>query len=46
MDGAELLGKIVVASLMDNGKMEYNMDTLDILDNLVAAINQNGKMII
>ena len=41
---AELLEQITSGSLMDNGKMEYSMDTLDTLDKMVTAINMNAKM--
>ena len=41
---AELLGQIKNASLMDNGKMDRDMDTLDIFIILVPAINMNLKM--
>ncbi len=40
----ELLRKIMDGSLMDNGKMENNMDIFDRLLNMVAAINMNIKI--
>ena len=45
MAGAELLEQIIIASLMDNGKMVQKMDTLDLSFNLVIAISQNDKMV-
>ena len=44
-DGEELLKLIILGSLMDNGKMERDMDTLDLLIKMVSAFNQNGKMV-
>ena len=41
----ELYGQITMASLMDNGKMERDMDTLDLLDIKVSAFNMNVKMV-
>ena len=42
----ELYSQVISDSLMDNGKMEYNMDTLDLLDKMVGAVNMNVKMVI
>ncbi len=44
MDGEELSGQIIIPSLMDNGKMERDMDTLDILIMMVSVSNRNIKM--
>ena len=41
---AELLEQITTFSLMHNGKMDRDMDTLERLINLVAALNMNAKM--
>ena len=45
MAGAELFIQIIIASLMDNGKMENGMDTFDALHTMVNAGNKNIKMI-
>jgi hypothetical protein len=45
MAGAELFIQIIIASLMDNGKMENGMDTFDALHKMVTSFNQNGKMV-
>ena len=42
---AELFIQTMFGSMMANSKMEHSMDTLDILDNLVAAIKENSKMV-
>ena len=44
MDGEELYVQTIKNSLIYNGKMELNMDTIDIFLNLVAIINGNVKM--
>ena len=43
-DGAELFVQIILALLMHNGKMELNMDTIDIFIMMVTVINLNFKM--
>ena len=42
---AELLLQIIIASLMHNSKMERDMDTIDILDKIMAAFKKNIKMV-
>ncbi len=44
MDGEELSVQIILSSLMDNGKMEFHMDTLDGLIIMVSVFNKNIKM--
>ncbi len=43
MDGEELSG-LIVASMMDNIKMEFHMDSLERLDMMVAALLWYLKM--
>ena len=42
---AELFRQIILNSMMHNGKMERDMDTLDGLNKMVTAINGNVKMV-
>ncbi len=44
MDGAELQLHIIFGSLMDNGKMEFHMDTLEKFGILVSVFIKNIKM--
>ena len=44
MAGAELLEQVTGSSLMDNGKMEYNMDTLERFKK-ENAFKMNSKMV-
>ncbi len=44
MDGEELSIQVIITSLMHNGMMELNMDTIDLLIKLVSVFNMNIKM--
>ncbi len=44
MDGEELSKQIMIGSLMDNGKMEFHMDTIEVFFNMVAGMNQKIAM--
>ena len=46
MDGEELLGQIIMASLMANSKMEHSMAILDGFGMVVTVGNLNFKMVI
>ena len=41
MDMEELFGQINLGSLMGNGKMEENMDIVELLDKMVLVIKWN-----
>ena len=44
MDGEELSVQTILSSLMDNGKMEFYMDTIDGFIKMVTVIKENIKM--
>ena len=46
MDGEELSFQLILPLLMDNGKMEIDMDSFDKLINVVTVINKNICMAI
>jgi len=46
MDGEELSIQIMLSSLMHNGKMELNMDTIDILIMVLPVFKENFIMAI
>ncbi len=45
MDGEELSIQIILSSLMHNGKMEFNMDTLERFFMMVGVMKMNFKMV-
>ena len=46
MDMAEQLIQIIHGSMMDNSKMEYHMDILDVSSKMVTIRLKNGQMVI